>query len=123
MNQAFIDSKKIMANAFFSLNSFLSSFDKNNIKKESGTVAGVKTSVGEEDDNETENEKVNDGIVIILLKGEIGSEENQRFIEKLNSSFSDDVEINPSEDGASGVIISRENPDDSYLYLMVPVEN
>ena len=122
VNQAVGDSKKIMANASFSLNSFLSSFDKNNIKKESGTVAGVKTFVGEENDSETENKKENNGLVIIPLEGEINSEENQRFIKKLSSSFSDDVEISPSDDGVSGVITSRENPDENFIYLMVPVK-
>ncbi len=123
VNQAFVEIEKITERASFNANLFLSSFDKNNIKKEHGTVAGVETFVGEENDIETENEKESgDGIVIIPLEGEIDSEENQRFIEKLSSSFSDKVEISPSGDGVSGVITSREDPDDNYLYLMVPVK-
>ena len=123
VNQMFSESKKITAYASFNVNSFLSSFDKDQAKKEFGIVAGVKTSVDEENDSEAENEKVNDGIVIIPLEGEIDSEENQKFIEKLSSSFSDDIDITPSGDGVSGVITSREDPNDNYLYLMVPVEN
>jgi len=115
----FSEAKKIMAVASFDLNSFLSLFDEDQTEKRTGIVAGVKTSIDEENDSETKDQKTNEGIVIIPLEGETDSEENQKLIEKLSSSFSDDVKINPSGDGVSGVITSREDPDDSYLYLNI----
>ena len=118
----FSEAKKIMAVASFDLNPFLDSFNKNQTEERAGVVAGVKTFVDKENGNGAEGQKVDKGIIIIPLEGELDSEENKKLIEKLSSSFSDDVDINPSGDGVSGVITSKENPDDNYLYLMVPVK-
>lgn len=118
----FSEAKKIMAVASFDLNPFLDSFNKNQTEERAGVVAGVKTFVDKENGNGAEGQKVDKGIIIIPLEGEIDSEENQKLIEKLSSSFSDNVDIKPSGDGVSGVITSSENPDDSYLYLMVPAK-
>ncbi|MEA2097670.1 MAG: helix-turn-helix domain-containing protein [Patescibacteria group bacterium] len=115
----FSETEKVMAVASFNLNSFLSSFNENQTKERLEIVTGVKTFVDGEDNNETEDQKTNEGIMIIPLEGEIDSEENQKFIEKLSSSFSDDVNVSPSEDGVSGTITSQENPDDNYIYLNV----
>ena len=111
--------EKIMAVVSFDLNPFLDSFNKNQTEERAGVVAGVKTFVDKEDGNGAEGQKVDKGIIIIPLEGEIDSEENQKLIEKLSSSFSDNVDIKPSEDGVSGVITSQKNPDDSYLYLNI----
>ncbi len=85
---------------------------------EKGKVNGVENSVGEGgSDNDEKN-----GLIVIPLEGEGGSEENKKLIEKLSSGFSDDVDIKPNEDGTSGIINPKDNPDEKYLYLMVPVE-
>jgi len=95
------------------------------LKNEKGRVAGVKDS-DENDDtisdekNDLTNEEMK-GLVVVPLEGNINSQENRELIKNISSSFSDDVIINPSEDGASGVITSENNPEDNYLYLMVPV--
>ena len=115
----FSEAKKIMAVASFDLNPFLDSFNKNQTEERAGVVAGVKTFVDKENGNGAEGQKVDKGIIIIPLEGELDSEENKKLIEKLSSSFSDDVDINPSGDGVSGVITSKENPDDNYLYLNI----
>ncbi len=95
------------------------------LKNEKGRVAGVEDS--DEDDDTISDEK-NDltneemkGLVVVPLEGDIDSRENRELIKNISSSFSDNVIINPSEDGASGVITSENNSEDNYLYLMVPV--
>ena len=118
----FSETEKNMVVVSSDLNSFLGSFSENRARERSGIVAGVKTFVDEEDSSETEDQKTNKGIVIIPLEDGVNSEENQELIEKLSSSFSDDVKIYPSGDGVSGVITSLENTDENYLYLMVPVK-
>lgn len=49
--------------------------------------------------------------------------ENERIKETIKKSFSDEVEIEPSETGDSGIIrpIFRQKTDQEYLYLMVPI--
>ena len=118
----FSETEKIMTVASSKLNSFLSPFNENQMEERTGIVAGVKTFVDEKGGNGAEGQKVDKGIIIIPLEGEIDSEENKKLIEKLSSSFSDDVDIQPSGDGVSGVIIPKENTDSNYLYLMVPVK-
>ncbi|MDF1498501.1 MAG: helix-turn-helix domain-containing protein [Patescibacteria group bacterium] len=100
---------------------------KNNIKidkeKEIGRVAGVKDSI-EYKKESTEisiEEDSKNGMVVIPLDGDIKSQENIDLINKINSSFSDDVVVDPFEDGVSGVITSSDNSEDNYLYLMVPI--
>ena len=122
VRSVFSEAEKIMAVVSFDLDPFLNSFNENQIKKRAGVVAGVKTSVDEEDSNEKEGQKVDKGIIIIPLEGEIDSKENQELIEKLSSSFSDDVDIKPSGDGVSGIITSQKDADENYLYLMVLVD-
>jgi len=100
---------------------------KNNIKidkeKEIGRVAGVKDSMEykKESMEISIEEDSKNGMVVIPLDGDIESQENIDLINKINSSFSDDVVVDPFEDGVSGVITSSDNPEDNYLYLMVPI--
>ena len=96
------------------------------LKNEKGRVAGVEDS-DEDDDiipdekNDSTNEEMK-GLVVVPLEGNIDSQKNRELIKNINSSFSDDVIINPSEDGASGIINPKNNPEENYLYLMVPVK-
>ena len=99
------------------------SLKKSNNKKLNPRVAGVEdfeygNIISDEENNLIVEEK---GMVVIPLEGDINSQENIEMINRISSSFSDDVSVSPSEDGESGIIASENNPEDNYLYLMVPV--
>ena len=102
------------------------SFIKNlNNKKPDPRVAGVEDS--DEDDStisSRENDSTNEenGLIVIPLEGDIDSNENRELIKNISASFSDEVDVNPSEDGVSGIINPKNNPEENYLYLMVPVK-
>lgn len=115
-SQRFNESKKIIAYASSNTDSIFSLLNVFKPKKEAGIVSGVETS-----STEKNNESLKNGLVVVPLEEDADSKKNQELIQKMNSSFSDDVDIKPSEDGISGIINPKNNPEDKYLYLMVPV--
>ncbi|MCK4891326.1 MAG: helix-turn-helix domain-containing protein [Candidatus Pacebacteria bacterium] len=130
INQSFLKYSKTVQNAksIKYLSGLINSdLNLNNIlKNEIGRVAGVEdlnedgnTISGER--NDLANEEKN-GMIIVPLGGDKDSQENIDMINRISSSFSDEVKIKPSEDEASGIITSSNNPEDNYLYLMVPVK-
>jgi len=89
-------------------------------QREFGMVAGVETSANVAKEENIDLDK--NGLVIVPLEGDANSDRNRELIKNIESSFSDEVDIKPSENGISGVVTSKNNPEDSYLYLMVPVK-
>jgi len=81
-----------------------------------GKVAGAETSSTEENGEAPKN-----GMVVVPLEDNAAEEKNQELIKRISSSFSDDVDVKPFEGGVGGTINSKDNPEDKYLYLMVPV--
>lgn len=98
----------------FSREAILSAVNEN---RKEGRVAGIENSLDEEADRASEN-----GMVVVPLEDGSAEGKNQELIKRISSSFSDDVDIKPMEDGASGIISPKDSPDEKYLYLMVPVE-
>jgi hypothetical protein len=68
--------------------------------------------------DEQQNPTVKRGTVIVPKSGK-----NQKLLTDLEKSFSDDVEIEPTDDN-SGVIVPvfREKKGDEYIYIFVPVK-
>lgn len=95
-------------------------------KSERGRVAGVEDlnegggAISDERIDLTNEEKK--GMVVVPLEGDKDSPENIDMINRISSSFSDDVDVRPNEDGISGMINPKNNPEENYLYLMVPVK-
>ncbi len=107
-------------------NKTISSLKNLKNEKSNPRVAGVED-LNESDSVISDKEidltsKENKGMVIVPLEGGENSQENIDMINKISSSFSDDVDVKPNEDGASGIINPKNNPEENYLYLMVPVK-
>ena len=104
-----------------------SDLNLNNIfKNETGIFAGAEDlneggNTISDERNDLANEEKN-GMVVVPLEGDKNSQENINMINRISSSFSDEIKVEPSEDGVSGIIISSNNFEDNYLYLMVPVK-
>lgn len=64
-------------------------------------------------------ENKNEGMVVVS-----SSEENEAIKAKIQKSFSDDVKVDPKDDG-SGIItpVFQEGDGDEYFYIMVPIKN
>lgn len=62
------------------------------------------------------------GLAVIPSSGE--SEQDKAVKQKIQNSFSDQVEVNPDQSGTAGVItpIFRENKGKDFIYVMVPVK-
>ncbi len=112
-------------NALNNIKSQIVFLENLNNKKPSPRVAGVEdlnegsNAISGEKNNLTNEEKK--GMVVVPLEGDKNSQENIDIINRISSSFSDDVDVRPNEDGVSGIINPKNNPEENYLYLMVPV--
>lgn len=62
---------------------------------------------------------------VIVMPAEDDEGENRKKIEQLSQSFSDEVEINPNQDGRAGHIkpIFNQPHEQTYLYMMVPIKD
>lgn len=103
------------------LNKIVKSFQSDNImlfkqEQKIGRVAGI--------EDLTETEKIlaeKKRLVIISLQEEINLQKINFLVETVRESFSDNINISPFDDGVSGIISLKNNPDKKYLYITVPV--
>ncbi len=69
----------------------------------------------------SEKEMISSGLVVFESQGK---DRDSLMIKKVKDSFSDEVMVYPDEDGTSGIIkpVFKKPSDDSYLYVLVPVQ-
>lgn len=70
-------------------------------------------------DSQTVSDSKWNGIAVIR-----STDDNEKTLEKISNSFSDNVTVNPDESGTSGIItpIFKRTTGDDFMYVLVPVK-